>query len=459
MHIYNFLRGGHLLMTVLVAVAGTGAASADPPTFYFERLPALDDGGIRVVDLTETGMIAASAGHKFDATQRFEAVCADRYGALDILTNGPLPTKYYTAAMNEAGQAAGQRFVYDSQPMEASVFRYTPGVGVQNLGKLSGLNGLINDIAPDGTVVGAWQVANSSALHAYWTVGSSVVALPELGGTSSLAVDINDQGLIVGSVWTSAGTPRPVRWQNGQAQFLASFAGTAVACNNAGMVLIDENSAVGGAWLRMTNGSLLPLFCFGAPALNGTALSESGYAIGTWLNDQGRARGYRFNAGTFEMLNLGTLPGYELALMPQAVNDHGEVAGMAVNDQYEGTLFFWSAETGLVDLGALQPDTDVWHMNEVVALNNAGHILVRGFVLPNFSNTDAGGVIWQRRPGDVNGDRQVNFRDIDPFVAALAGMDAFRAAYPTGEWRNADITGDGQVSFADINPLVGLLGQ
>lgn len=459
MHIYNFGNHRRLVLATLLVAAGTLAASADQPAFYYQRLPALDDAGVQVADMTESGMIAASAGHQFGTTDRFEAICTNRHGGMEILTNGPLPTKYYAAAMNENGQVAGKRYVYQSQPVDASVFRYTPGVGVQNLGKLSGANGQIHDMNAAGTVVGGWQLAGAPEWHAFWTVGSQVVALPELGAVASEAYDINDNGTIVGAIVMSDTQRHPVRWQNGQAQMLASFDGAAVACNNAGTILLQDNSAFGGAWLQMANGSSLPLFCFGAPALTGVALSESGYAIGTWVDGDSHTRGYRFNANTFEMLDLGVVPGYELGMLPQVVNDRGEVAGMAVNSDYEITLFFWSPEGGMVDLGALQPDADEWRMNAVVALNNAGQILVTGALLPSFSNTDAGAVFWPRRPGDLNNDRVVNFRDIDPFVAALAGQAAYYNTHPLGEWLNADVNGDGLVNFADINPLVGLLGR
>ncbi len=54
--------------------------------------------------------------------------------------------------------------------------------------------------------------------------------------------------------------------------------------------------------------------------------------------------------------------------------------------------------------------------------------------------------------GDMNCDGQINFGDIDPFVAILGG------ATPCGFF-NADVNADGAVNFADIDPFVALLSS
>ncbi len=57
-------------------------------------------------------------------------------------------------------------------------------------------------------------------------------------------------------------------------------------------------------------------------------------------------------------------------------------------------------------------------------------------------------------PCDLNCDGLRNFGDINPFVLALTDADAYAAAFPCCNRRNADINGDGQVDFGDINPFV-----
>ncbi len=61
-------------------------------------------------------------------------------------------------------------------------------------------------------------------------------------------------------------------------------------------------------------------------------------------------------------------------------------------------------------------------------------------------------------PGDLNCDGARNFDDIDPFVLALSGYDAYDAEYPACNWLNADANGDGAVNFDDIDAFVALIG-
>ncbi len=54
--------------------------------------------------------------------------------------------------------------------------------------------------------------------------------------------------------------------------------------------------------------------------------------------------------------------------------------------------------------------------------------------------------------GDCNCDGQINFADIDPFVAVLAGGTPC-------SFENCDVNGDGNINFNDIDPFVALLSQ
>jgi hypothetical protein len=61
------------------------------------------------------------------------------------------------------------------------------------------------------------------------------------------------------------------------------------------------------------------------------------------------------------------------------------------------------------------------------------------------------------RPGDVNCDGVVDFRDINPFVLILSNLAGWQAAYPGCPWQNGDCNQDGTVDFKDINPFVAVL--
>lgn len=62
--------------------------------------------------------------------------------------------------------------------------------------------------------------------------------------------------------------------------------------------------------------------------------------------------------------------------------------------------------------------------------------------------------------GDLNCDGTVNFGDVKPFVQQLSNFAAWTSTYPACDPRVGDIDGDGtygQGSFRDINPFVALL--
>jgi len=63
-----------------------------------------------------------------------------------------------------------------------------------------------------------------------------------------------------------------------------------------------------------------------------------------------------------------------------------------------------------------------------------------------------------RALGDVDCDGDVDFDDINPFVLALGGEEAYLAQYPACDWLNADCDEDGDVDFDDINAFVDLIG-
>jgi hypothetical protein len=61
--------------------------------------------------------------------------------------------------------------------------------------------------------------------------------------------------------------------------------------------------------------------------------------------------------------------------------------------------------------------------------------------------------------GDVNGDGNVDFDDVNPFIEALSATRSdFALAHPSWSWLAADCNHDGEVNFDDISPFTALLG-
>jgi Tol biopolymer transport system component len=82
---------------------------------------------------------------------------------------------------------------------------------------------------------------------------------------------------------------------------------------------------------------------------------------------------------------------------------------------------------------------------DVVVTNGCGSLTSDGATL----------TVYPR--GDMDCDGDVDFDDINPFVLALTGAEAYYAQYPNCCWLNADCNADGHVDFDDINPFVALL--
>lgn len=61
--------------------------------------------------------------------------------------------------------------------------------------------------------------------------------------------------------------------------------------------------------------------------------------------------------------------------------------------------------------------------------------------------------------GDLNGDGQVDFLDINPFVLRLSNPEGYHERFPCVPPENADINGNGVVGFDDINPFVACLSS
>jgi len=76
---------------------------------------------------------------------------------------------------------------------------------------------------------------------------------------------------------------------------------------------------------------------------------------------------------------------------------------------------------------------------------------------PDSNSTSGAAFVPGPVTGDLNCDGVVSFKDINPFVLALANPETYATTFIDCTIYNADINLDGLVSFADINPFVALL--
>ena len=102
----------------------------------------------------------------------------------------------------------------------------------------------------------------------------------------------------------------------------------------------------------------------------------------------------------------------------------------------------WTAAAGFI------------HVGQQVTLENAilaSEITVRTLI----SHLDT----LMPVPGDLDCSGAVDFDDIDAFVMALGGEEAYLQQYPDCRWINADCNGDHAINFDDIDPFVALLSE
>lgn len=77
-------------------------------------------------------------------------------------------------------------------------------------------------------------------------------------------------------------------------------------------------------------------------------------------------------------------------------------------------------------------------------------------------STDLGCRVWDC-PGDLLGDMTCDCRitldDVNPFIVAMSSREEYEACFPDCRWLNGDVNGDGDVSFTDIDGFIALIEQ
>lgn len=274
--------------------------------------------------------------------------------------------------INASGQVIGS-WVVDVLPsgrpvLEAS--RWTPGVGTQGLGALSGhptggdtSGNAINDA---GSFVGYEERVG----EAYrWTASTGFQTLPAPAGqTWAYAYGINNAGQAIGV--TGGGVP--VLWDaQGTPQELA--ADTVRAINDQGQVVGTKGS---DAYVWTAAGGFVTFSGGGAYTVP-VDINEHGRVVGYYAASDGSRDGFLWTAaGGLQPFDF-TLPGTNW--LPTAINDGGTVVGSSD----AGFGFVWTAAGGVRDLNTLlDPSVPAGtHVFNAVDINNAGQIVSGAAVL------------------------------------------------------------------------------
>ncbi len=242
--------------------------------------------------------------------------------------------------------------------------------------------------------------------------------LPPLSPKGAYANSINDAGLTVGWALNDAGLRRAVAWSNGIPSDLGTLGGDraeARGVNNAGQIVGQARNAVGQAraflWTESSGMSELPM-TLGGNRSAASAINATGVVAGSGRLANDKTHAVRYDPGTGTTLDLGTLGGDES--FANGINDAGHVAGLSDDSEGGFRPFFWSPETGLVDLFA---DGHLGSpFGAAYDVNSAGEVVGYGEINDNY---DSHAFVWSRNDG---------LRDLNNLVARMPGLELRGAA-------------------------------
>lgn len=312
------------LQLLLVASALSGTAQA--VTYSIKELPGLPGGGTGrgAAAINEKGQIAGSMR---DAQGNEHAVVWDEKRNIRDLGTLPGHCISWAADINDLGQVVGWSSEADNRNKHAVLWEKDGTV--KDLGDL-GDDSVATAVNNKGYVVGYSFVKGMASAHAFlWKLETGMTDLGVLDGcTHSSAEDIDDAGRIVGRSSGSAATLHAVMWE-------------------AGGNIKDLNAVLNIA------------------ASNATAINSKGQIAGKagWMCCKGNA--FLWDPGK-ELQDLGRLLNLPKLVMvlphpppvpgsdAYALNDHGQVVGQSHDTRSHSHAFFWSTETGMIDLGALK---------------------------------------------------------------------------------------------------------
>jgi probable HAF family extracellular repeat protein len=134
--------------------------------------------------------------------------------------------------INDVGQIAGTAYAADRN----LAFRYTPGIGNELLADLAGSSSAYGvGINRRGQVSGSFDFADGSRHGFRYTDGVGMQDLGHLGGNYTTALPINNLGWVAGSSTLADGASRAFLWKD-DVGMIDLGAGMGTALNNLGVV-------------------------------------------------------------------------------------------------------------------------------------------------------------------------------------------------------------------------------
>lgn len=441
-----------------IGLLAAATLSAAEPRIRVTPLGSLEGGNTETVAIDNQGRIGGQSGGMYINTGGMHAFMAEKGGPLSALDTLGFANSE-VQAMNESGQVAGIGIHQNGQSFFRRIFRAGEPEAMVDLGAFPGFYGFVSDLNNLGDVVGGWDMTSDSELDMGAFAYTAADGLRALDGITeqplpSSALAINDDGYIVGWAQGNDLAQRAVVWWPGTDQpFQLCWQGSSSK-------LTDINNSldmIGELWEGGFPHALVGFsFCvveidnwIAQNVLYSYAdvLTESGLVFGRFYDMQNHERMFMFDLNMFSSTILDLPVGFAGVQIIDA-NDDGHLLLRAVTENYEGTVFFWSTDTGYVDLG----DVLVQHFDFPSitrgAINNLDQIVVTG---EPAMNTRAALLIELLPPclGDLDVDGVVGQGDLG-IVLANFGCQAYDC--------DGDIDGDGAVGQSDLGLLLSNFG-
>jgi probable HAF family extracellular repeat protein len=294
-----------------------------------------------------------------------------------IIDLGDLPgglEQSSASGINNAGQVVGNsaaaQLTPGGLPAGFHAFRWTAARGMQDLGTLPGPGDFseargINDA---GHVVGLSAGTDFRAF--LWTPRAGMQNLGTLpGGDFSEAFGINNAGQVVGRASAASGDRAFLWTSRGGMQDIGP--GSANGLNNAGQAVGGSDD--GRAFLWTARGGIRDI---------GPGTASDINAVGQVVGGSSDRQAFLWTA-VGGMQDLGVLPGADATSAARAINDIGQVVGVAQTTT-GSRAFLWTATDGIQDLNALIDPLDplkaAIFLQSAQDINNAGQIVGAGFI-------------------------------------------------------------------------------
>ena len=276
-------------------------------------------------------------------------------------------------ALNSDGEVLGESEIYLGSDPHA--FQWNRTWGIFDLDVAAGQHLNTCDLKPcEGKNIHQFFVGyygNPTTSHAFMWAGA-LLDLGTLGGSTSIAIGINDAIEAVGGADLPSGLQHAFLWTRDNPVYHmqdldpnSEYGSYGVAINNAHQVagVRDHGHGVAVVFLWTPAAGLQELGFQGRPY----SLNDNGEMVGR-VDPVGHAFYWTKNTG---LLDLGTLPGHSYS-EAVGINSQGQVVGTSTSPT-ECVPFIWTATGGMKPL---PPMSGTWHS---AAINDAGQVLVNHY--------------------------------------------------------------------------------